>query len=45
MAMTCTNMRSEQRYADNARVQRAEHVADELEAQRAARDLLAKRGQ
>jgi len=34
---------SEQRYADDARVQRAERVAAELEAQLAARDLVAKR--
>jgi SpoVK/Ycf46/Vps4 family AAA+-type ATPase len=34
---------SEQRYADDARVQRAERLASELEAQIAARDLLAKR--
>jgi hypothetical protein len=34
---------SEQRYADDARTQRAERVAAELEAQLAARDLVAKR--
>ncbi|KPV54091.1 hypothetical protein SE17_05820 [Kouleothrix aurantiaca] len=34
---------SEQRYADDARVQRAERVAADLEAQIAARDLLARR--
>lgn len=34
---------SEQRYADDARIQRAERLAGELEAQIAARDLLAKR--
>ena len=34
---------SEQRYADDARVQRAERVAAELEAQLDARDLVAKR--
>jgi SpoVK/Ycf46/Vps4 family AAA+-type ATPase len=34
---------SEQRYADDARVQRAERVADELEAQIAARDLIDRR--
>jgi SpoVK/Ycf46/Vps4 family AAA+-type ATPase len=34
---------SEQRYADDARVQRAERVAAELEAQIAARDLLDRR--
>jgi ATPase family protein associated with various cellular activities (AAA) len=34
---------SEQRYADDARAQRAERMAAELEAQVAARDLLAKR--
>jgi hypothetical protein len=34
---------SEQRYADDARAQRAERMAAELEAQIAARDLLAKR--
>jgi ATPase family associated with various cellular activities (AAA) len=36
---------SEQRYADDARAQRAERMASELEAQIAARDLLAKRTQ
>ena len=35
---------SEQRYADDARVQRAERVAADLEAQLAARDLLTQRG-
>jgi hypothetical protein len=35
---------SEQRYHDDARIQRAERVAAELEAQLAARDLLAQRG-
>jgi len=34
---------SERRYADDARVQRAERMAAELEAQIAARDLVAKR--
>jgi SpoVK/Ycf46/Vps4 family AAA+-type ATPase len=34
---------SEQRYADDARVQRAERMAGELEAQLAARELVAKR--
>jgi SpoVK/Ycf46/Vps4 family AAA+-type ATPase len=35
---------SEQRYADDARVQRAERMASELEAQLRARDLVAERG-
>lgn len=35
---------SEQRYHDDARIQRAERLAAELEAQLAARDLLARRG-
>jgi SpoVK/Ycf46/Vps4 family AAA+-type ATPase len=35
---------SEQRYADDARVQRAERMAAELEAQLQARDLVAQRG-
>ncbi|MFN8477832.1 MAG: hypothetical protein U0074_08465 [Kouleothrix sp.] len=35
---------SEQRYADDARVQRAEQVAADLEAQLVARDLLTQRG-
>ncbi len=34
---------SEQRYADDARVQKAERMAAELEAQIAARELVAKR--
>ncbi|MFN8568421.1 MAG: hypothetical protein U0Z44_13095 [Kouleothrix sp.] len=34
---------SEQRYADDARIQRAERLATELEAQIAARDLLARK--
>jgi hypothetical protein len=35
---------SEQRYADDARAQRAERMAADLEAQVAARDLIAQRG-
>ncbi len=35
---------SEQRYASDAKTQRAERVANDLEAQLAARDLLAQRG-